>query len=513
MQWTFEQKEKMRRIKCSDTSSSSSSSSAGSDEKDSSTLTFSILETLMNHDNVSTVLTKLMPGYLHILKTVNNNSVRMRTNSALYVDAWRRRLQEIGRGKHGTVHMLRPSKHSENRTVGKFSIYPHTMTRGVDTPGDDLPIFVAEMIHSAMLSSLAQMQISPHFCRCFQFFTTHSSSSSSSSSSSENVETETLNFGYEMEHIPFSLEHIHKSVSRITIEDVDAIVIGVIHSVATYQHHFQLTHNDLKLENCRIALFDDDSIHWFAYHFGEQDDVVYMPAPRFVVKICDFGLSTSRRVQFGDRCLSNVTIAPEGVGMNRKRISDISTVYPGQYIRILNKSDQVVDARIISIDEDGTIAACIHPFYDEDDQEEDLMLLRLDDPQHQLYSIHPLYESYGIHCAFQRGYDVHFFISDLLRVLPSWGIQDPNNVPSLRALLRVHSFETSKTDMDAPACIRKTSRPKYHDVLSLSALELMQRTQMLAHLRNNNPDKKHQNPHHQNNNNNDGNVLHIYANW
>ncbi len=99
-----------------------------------------------------------------------------------------------------------------------------------------------------------------------------------------------------MDKIDMSLNQIPRKYAGGTMASI--LLIQIIHAIATYQHHYKISHNDLHDGNVFIeyvtpstkfngeTLYDAD---WYHYHISGTD--IYIPAIPYIAKIGDFGFS------------------------------------------------------------------------------------------------------------------------------------------------------------------------------------------------------------------------------
>ncbi len=79
---------------------------------------------------------------------------------------------------------------------------------------------------------------------------------------------------------------------------MSSLYIQTLAAIATYQHYYQISHNDLHLGNLFIEYVDKDTefngkkiidADW--YHYSIDGNDLYIPATNAIIKIGDFGLS------------------------------------------------------------------------------------------------------------------------------------------------------------------------------------------------------------------------------
>lgn len=78
-----------------------------------------------------------------------------------------------------------------------------------------------------------------------------------------------------------------------------SFIFQVLHTIAMYQHHYKISHNDLHLGNILFTIVDENTLFngqkiyeadWF--HYVVKDIDLYLPSTPYIPKITDFGVST-----------------------------------------------------------------------------------------------------------------------------------------------------------------------------------------------------------------------------
>jgi serine/threonine protein kinase len=82
------------------------------------------------------------------------------------------------------------------------------------------------------------------------------------------------------------------------LSHMDEIVIQIIHAIGVYQQNYQIVHGDLHLDNIFLDVVTEEStyqgkklvdVEFFEYVIGDRS--IYIPRPKYIVKIGDFGLA------------------------------------------------------------------------------------------------------------------------------------------------------------------------------------------------------------------------------
>ena len=102
-----------------------------------------------------------------------------------------------------------------------------------------------------------------------------------------------------MEKIDDTLRGILNDVLSEEHHSVAAgILVQTLHAIATYQHNYKLSHNDLHDDNVFIEYVTEKTefggeklIDADYYHYRIDDVDIYIPASKYIVKIGDWGLS------------------------------------------------------------------------------------------------------------------------------------------------------------------------------------------------------------------------------
>jgi hypothetical protein len=385
----------------------------------------------------------------------------------------------VGSGAHGQVVQLRCLEHRLKcsvfkKSVGEIPRLQEFLRSGVDL--DCLPQFLAEMLCAALLSSVFDLGLSPHFLRCGPFV----SCGNYAGYALEQVLPPHQEQSVMLGDLGLFLQRVRPMQPRIGEADITAVMLQVEHLICTYQECFEMTHNDLSCKNLLLQSVNEivfrgmrlDEVQWFRHWLPCGQRSFLLPNLGFLVRMCDPGVAVVGGVRF-DKSMSfrRARISCRDIGDNRRPLASLRDLHVGQRIRFIPRQQRhssPIDGIVDKIDGER-ISVKLGAFFQPAETFSEIMTITLHDTA--VFGIQPGMESFGIHRGFQPGYDFHFFFTNFLQVVVPPVLRRQH--PRIRLLLEeIHPFETVDTCEDLPQSIRETGRPLFTNIFPLSVREM-----------------------------------------
>lgn len=432
---------------------------------------FELMLRLLNGDSCSLSLSQM---FVHPCGVANGqlcNAILHAANAG----------REIGRGVHGVVRTLPDMPQLERRlnmprgrAVAKISlksidkIQTHLRAHDADNA---MPQFISEMVHAALLSAVVLQGASPHLVRAGPFVTSDGAAC------------------YAMERMDGDMSNLAKG--KLAIDGVNAVLVAVLHTLMLLQETFQMTHNDLKPGNIFVVPTEGND-EWLGYELSDGT-TTWCRSPGFLIKIGDPGVAVTHRIRMsGMERPFGQPLGPRELVQNRMPIHGHLNV--GQWVRVVENGRSVTDgvvreasrtsSRIVIQPENifsgaragssaSSAVSSVNSFAVNTPGTPTEGLRIYDRRRHELLSLNADYEAFGVHGAYQPGYDLHFFMIHFVPLVEHHGI-DPEDVPLLRALRSLHDFSSCEMDKHLPNHVRETMRPSHNNVFPFSAKEVLE---------------------------------------
>jgi serine/threonine protein kinase len=389
---------------------------------------------------------------------------------------------ELGRGVHGVVRTLPNMPQLERRlgvasgrSVAKISlrsmskIQRHLSSHDADRA---MPQFISEMVHAALMSAVVLQGASPHLVRAGPFVTSDGAAC------------------YAMERMDGDMSNLAKG--KLDCDGVNAVLIAVLHTLMLLQETFQMTHNDLKPGNIFVVPTGKDG-EWLGYELPDGA-TAWCRSPGFIIKIGDPGVAVTHRIRIsGMERAFGQPLGPRELVQNRMPVHH-ANLSVGQWVRVVENGCSVTDGVIkeisprssrIVIQPDNIFSSArvgssassavssVNSFAANTPSTPTEPLRVIDRRRHDLLSLNADYEAFGVHGAYQPGYDLHFFMIHFVPLVKHHGIS-PDDVPLLRALRSLHAFPSCEMDGHLPQHVRITMRPSHNNVFPFSAKEVLE---------------------------------------
>lgn len=394
--------------------------------------------------------------------------------------------QEIGRGVHGVVRTLPDMPQLERRlgvapgrAVAKISlrsmskIQTHLSAHGAD---DAMPQFISEMVHAALLSAVVLQGASPHLVRAGPFVTSDGAAC------------------YAMERMVGDMSNLAKG--KLDADGVHAVLVSVLHTLMLLQETFQMTHNDLKPGNIFVvptAPPEAGKEEWLGYELPDGT-TTWCRSPGFIIKIGDPGVAVTHRIRMsGMERPFGQPLGPRELVQNRMPIHH-GQLSVGQWVRVVENGRSVTDGVVkevsrtssrIVIQPDNIFCSArvgssassavssVNSLAANTPGTPTESLRVVDRKRQDLLSLNADYEAFGVHGAYQPGYDLHFFMIHFVPLIRHHGIS-LDDIPLLRALQSLHDFPSCEMDGHLPQHVRETMRPSHNNVFPFSAKEVLE---------------------------------------